>query len=310
MRSWLLVCGILISSSSSLCLAQHGKAQHAGWHSEYSQATAAADRDGLPVLLHFHAWYCGPCQRMDRDVFPDGEVQRALGNGLSAVQIDVTQAPDVASQFAASTVPRDVVVYQDGTVQTLNVGYMSKASYLSMLREIVAQGTIRKKKEVPVPTPVEPGGKPEQEPVAVVEKDPAPVEVKTLELTKPEAQILGLEGFCPVRLHDKREWVPGLSTITAEHRDIRYQFASEAARDIFLQNPADYAPQDLGCDPVVLTADSKAITGSIRFGAFFDKRLYLFRSPENRDQFKQNPLKYVHIRSALKVDQMEGTRYQ
>ena len=310
MRSWLLVCGILISSSSSQCLAQH-----AGWHPEYSQAAAVADKDGLPILLHFHAWYCGPCQRMDRDVFPDGEVQRALGNGLSAVQIDVTQAPELASQFAASTVPRDVVVYQDGTVETLNVGYLSKSSYLSMLRGVASQGQIRKKKEAPVPQPADPGRAPDQSPGSPAVSEPVPAEVKppevkTLELTTTEPLILGLEGFCPVRLHDKREWTPGLSTITADHRDIRYQFATEADRDIFLQNPAEYAPQDLGCDPVVLTSDSKAITGSIRYGAFFDKRLYLFRSPENRDQFKLNPLKYVQIRSALKVDQMEGTRYQ
>jgi len=54
----------------------------------------------------------------------------------------------------------------------------------------------------------------------------------------------------------------------------------------------------------------KAVTGSIRYGAFFDERLYLFRSPENRDQFKKNPLKFTRIRSALKADQIEGTRFQ
>lgn len=305
MRSWLLVCGILISSLNATC-----QAQHAGWQSDYGQATAVADKDGLPVLLHFHAWYCGPCQRMDRDVFPDGEVQRALGNGLSAVQIDVTREPEVASQYGASTVPRDVVVYQDGTVETLNVGYMSKSSYVSMLRGIAAKGETRRKREVPVPKPADPGRQPEPAPEQLVQKEPVATENTTPELSKTEPAILGLEGYCPVRLHDKRDWTPGLSSITTDYRDIRYQFASEADRDIFLQDPAEYAPQDLGCDPVVLTSDSKAITGSIRYGAFFDKRLYLFRSPENRDQFKLNPLKYVHIRSALKVDQMEGTRYQ
>ncbi len=305
MRSWLLVCGILISSLNATCLAQH-----AGWQSEYGQATAAAEKDGLPILLHFHAWYCGPCQRMDRDVFPDIDVQRALGNGLTAVQIDVTHEPELASQYGASTVPRDVVVYQDGTVETLNVGYMSKSSYTSMLRGVAAKGQGRKKKEVPVPRPVDPGNKPLQDSVPLVEQKPLPTDTEPSEHTQSEPLILGLEGYCPVRLHDKREWTPGLSSITADYRDIRYQFVSVADRDIFLANPAEYAPQDLGCDPVILTSDSKAITGSIRYGAFFDKRLYLFRSPENRDQFKSNPLKYIQIRSALKANQMEGTRYQ
>ena len=77
-----------------------------------------------------------------------------------------------------------------------------------------------------------------------------------------------------------------------------------------MKNPSVYAPQDLGCDPIVLTADHKAVTGSIRYGAFFDQRLYLFRSAENRDYFKQNPLKFTHIRSAVKADQIEGSRFQ
>jgi YHS domain-containing protein len=128
--------------------------------------------------------------------------------------------------------------------------------------------------------------------------------------TKPESMIVGLEGYCPVQLHDNRKWIPGLQSISTDYREIRYLFSSEAERELFLKNPSEYAPQDLGCDPVLLTSSSKAVTGSIRYGAFFDQRLYLFRTPENRDQFKLNPLKYIKIRSALKADQIEGTRYQ
>jgi YHS domain-containing protein len=66
----------------------------------------------------------------------------------------------------------------------------------------------------------------------------------------------------------------------------------------------------LGCDPIVLTKEGKAIAGRIQYGAFFDQRLYLFKSQENRELFKKSPLQYIEIRSALKADQIEDIRRQ
>jgi thioredoxin-related protein len=140
MRFWLLACGIIIISSAASCHAQHG-----GWKSDYAEASTAAEKDGLPILLHFQAWYCGPCQRMDRDVFPHADVQKALSTGLASVEIDVTKEPDLAARFEASTVPRDVVVFADGTVETLNIGYMSRAAYVSLLRDTADRGKTKVK---------------------------------------------------------------------------------------------------------------------------------------------------------------------
>lgn len=140
--------------------------------------------------------------------------------------------------------------------------------------------------------------------------NPAPIVASEASEPAIDPPLIGLEGFCPVLLHDKREWTAGNEKITADYRGVRYLFSSAASRDTFLKNPSLYAPQDLGCDAVVLTDTQRAVTGSIRFGAFFDDRLYLFQSPENRAEFKQNPLKFVRIRSALRVDQVVGTRFQ
>lgn len=293
---------VILSVLASAVVSSPCEAQSDGWQSEFSSAKSAADNSGVPILLHFYAWYCGPCQRMDRDVFSDHQVQQSLSDGISSVKVDVTQDPELASQFGATTVPRDVVIYPDGTSQTLHVGYVSKSSYLSMLRDIAARG-----RTMVVPRPVDPSTAANPDIVNnVAAKSVIPADA----VPSAEPLILGLEGFCPVRLHDKREWTAGQEAVLADYRGIRYQFSGETERAAFLKNPAEYAPQDLGCDPVVLTDVQKAVTGSIRYGAFFDERLYLFRSPENRDQFKKNPLKFTRIRSALKVDQIEGTRFQ
>jgi thiol-disulfide isomerase/thioredoxin len=186
--------------------------QHVGWQSGYGEAETRADKDALPILLHFGAWYCGPCQRMERDVFPDAQVQQALGSEIASVKIDVSHEPDLASQYGASTVPRDVVVFPDGTVETLNVGYVSKASYLSMLRSVVARS-----QQMGVPKPVEPGSRinPEVSNTATnaqpneIAKQGDGVLVATVSEPSVEAPMIGLEGYCPVRLHEKRQWTPG-----------------------------------------------------------------------------------------------------
>jgi hypothetical protein len=147
---------------------------------------------------------------MDRDVFPHADVQKALSTGLASVEIDVTKEPDLASRFEASTVPRDVVVFADGTVETLNIGYMSRAAYVSLLRDTAERGKTKvkvkprkeeekpKSNDEPVPNPADPSSQ--------SSSPQSPVEGESEKTVKPEPQnseptneslITGLDGYCP-----------------------------------------------------------------------------------------------------------------
>lgn len=245
-----------------------------GWYDTYETARAAAEKHDLPLLIHFHASYCGPCRQMSSQVFSNREVQQQLRSGLAAVEIDVSRDPALAAQFGASSIPRDVVVYRDGTTETLNVGFKSVLAYMSLLRGVSARGATSA-----VPQIVR------------------------------NTKIIGLEGFCPVRLSRDREWVSGHQNLTTTYRGVTYFFSTKESQKLFLKAPSDYAPQNLGCDPIVLLTDDRAVAGKIRFGAFFDDRLYLFNSEDNRVRFKQSPLKYTRIRHAIKVDELAGQRY-
>ena len=311
MRLKIILSAVLLAASTAT-----SQAQSLGWHGAFEQARTAAEPNSQPILIHFHAWYCGPCQRMDRDVFADPQVQQALTDGIASVKVDVTHEPALASRCGATSVPRDVVMFPDGTIETINVGFAQKQQYLNLLQEVADRG-----KRMAVPKPANPitpaqiasNGPAKSAPTATSETAPqndSPIVISEASEPSIDPPLIGLEGFCPVLLHDKREWVAGNEAVTADYRGVRYVFSSESSRDVFLKNPTIYAPQDLGCDAVVLTDTQRAVTGSIRFGAFFDQKLYLFQSPENRDQFKQNPLKFVRIRSALRVDQVEGSKFQ
>ncbi len=288
----------------------HASGQSEGWSVSFDEARAEAVSGGLPLLIHFKAAWCGPCRQMDSQVFGHSEVQQALRRGLVSVQVDVSREETIASTFHASTVPRDVVLYPDGTVETLNVGFLPRSAYLAMLSRVAEKGSGARRSTSPPATVRDsrPESQPQPEEVRPEEVRPGAPSENPAATTA--GTLLGLEGFCPIRLHTNRAWVRGNAEIQAEYRGIVYYFADASARDEFLSDPDRYAPRNLGCDPVVLTDSQRAVTGRIQYGAFFDNQLFLFSSMENKAEFRRNPLRFTRIRHAVKPAEIEGTRFR
>jgi len=209
-----------------------------------------------------------------------------LRDGIAAVEIDIDHRRDLTEQFGVQTVPCDFIVLPRQAPELLNAGFKSAAAYRDLLRNVVARGAQIPKTKIEIPIIV----------------DKAPLE--------PSEPVLGLEGFCPVELIKNRKWIAGQGQLTAEDRGIVYRFSSATAQAEFKRDPRKFTPQNLGCDPVTLYVDQQAISGQIKFGAFFDNQLFLFETPENRTTFKDNPLKYGRIRHALKVDDLTSRRIQ
>ena len=249
-----------------------------GWSASYEEAIEKAEQEDLPVLLHFYAPWCGPCRRMEQETFANASVQKELDRGLVAVEVDVSSRQDLASDFGVSSVPRDIVVYPGQEPKLVATGFQSSGQYISLLRKISAKGRTLKSQ---------------------VSEDKTDRE-----------SLLGLKGFCPVTLIRDRAWKKGDQALETEYRGVKYRFSSAKSQQQFEENPRRYTPQNLGCDPVVLFRDQKAVTGMIRHGVFFDNRLYLFQTEKNKVAFKKNPLQYTRIRHAVRVDDLAGQRYQ
>lgn len=280
-RTTFLLSALLLSGST--VLADHG------FESSYEAAVEKAERQNLPLLIHFHASYCGPCRMMSSQVFSQPSIQNQLQSGLVAVEIDVQERPDVTQKYGTTTIPRDVVVYPGQAPQTVNKGFKSTLAFSGILQQIAARGAASATKVDRV----------QQKPRKAV----------LVANTKPEP-ILGLEGFCPVKLIRDREWISGKPELTETYRDIVYHFSSEEAAQEFRDAPRRFSPQNLGCDPIVLFENQQAIVGDIKFGAFFDNQLFLFDTEKNRREFKQNPLRYRRYQHALKVDDLAIRKIQ
>jgi len=285
-----------ISAGLTLCFLSVESAQGDGWIVSFDAAKMTAEESGTPLLIHFYSPYCGPCRQMERQVFTLPAVQRALGDGLASVKIDIQDHPGLKHEFGADIVPRDVVVYPDSSVQTVSVGFVPAASYLSILRDAAARGRSIALMRM----------EPESDSEVAID-DPA---VETQVREEISERVTGLSGFCPVMLTDRRRWVRGSVKLTARHRGILYRFSGVQQRGEFLKDPARYAPRNLGCDPVTLLKEQRAVAGSIRYGAFFDGKLYLFRTDTTRREFKSNPLKYTRIQHAVRPEQLFGQTFR
>ncbi|OYU49832.1 MAG: hypothetical protein CFE31_05675 [Rhizobiales bacterium PAR1] len=97
-----------------------------------------------------------------------------------------------------------------------------------------------------------------------------------------------LLGFDPVAYFIEQKAIPGRRSIQASYAGKAWYFVSDANRTEFLSNPTNYLPAFGGHDPVAIAAGF-VLAGSPEFFAIAGQRVYLFRHPESRDAFLQDP---------------------
>ncbi len=105
---------------------------------------------------------------------------------------------------------------------------------------------------------------------------------------------LGLDGFCPVTLAEKQQWVAGDRRWGAIHRGRTYLFSSPDAQRTFFKDPDRYAPAVSGNDVVLAAEQGKAVPGMREHGVFFGPRIYLFSSEATLEKFSRNPNLYAN----------------
>ena len=248
------------------------------WFHDLPSAQRVAKEKNLPLLVHFSAKWCIPCQKMEGSVLNQRVVKGFFGKQLIACKIDGDVYPELLTRYGIETYPTDLVLDPRGKELQRNQGDLNIVDYVEFVQAVI-----------PKPAP-------ETKPQTLIAKKPK--------------LGLGLDGYCPVTLKRSRKWTKGKPKFKANYKGIDYQFQSQKILDSFNSAPAEFAPKLLGCDPVVLTESHRAIPGFTKYGAFFDEKLFLFSSAENRTRFKKNPLEFTRTRHVLKADDIIRTAIQ
>ena len=105
---------------------------------------------------------------------------------------------------------------------------------------------------------------------------------------------LALDGYCPVSLAEKQQWVAGDRQWGAIHRGRTYLFAGADEQRRFLTDPDRYAPSISGNDIVLATEQGQTVPGQREHGVFFGNRVYLFSSEGTLEKFSRNPAQYAN----------------
>lgn len=258
----------------------------AAWHEDLAKARAEAEKLNRPLLLHFGAEWCVPCQKMERTVLNEKAVLSQFGAAVVAVKIDVDKHQDLVRRFGVSKFPTDLFIEPTGELLMESQGIHSVEEYIAMMQragtryaDLLAQ---RKANDSSIANASE----------------------NSEQSSKGKVTPM-LDGYCSVTLWKSRKWEKGSEQFKGEYKGQTYYFTSAEAVREFTQDPERYVPRFLGCDAVIVWDTDRAVPGKTQFGAFYDDELYLFASDDNRKTFKANPDKYIRTRVVLRTEQIE-----
>ena len=273
---------VLLAIASTCCSAQADE-----WMTDLDQARQIARDQNRPILVHFYADWCGPCKNMEKNVLHTATVQQAIAKDIVAVKVNVSEHPELGDRFGVEKFPTDIFIEPTGKHIVKSEGQKTVKEFT----DSIARARARYDASLAARTP-----------------KAAPVIAKAQEAAPPVTQAATetmLMGYCPVTLSNRRKWEKGVPQFAGTFRGQTYYMATEEALKDFQQNASRYAPQFLGCDPVVVAKDERAVLGSTRFAAFYDDDLYLFSSEENRKVFKTEPDRFIREKVVLDLDHIE-----
>jgi YHS domain-containing protein/thiol-disulfide isomerase/thioredoxin len=260
-----------------------------------------------PLLIHFYADWCLPCKRMEHESLGHPALLQQLGRQFVGVKVDIDKRKDIARRFKITSLPGDLVLTPDGEKLAQSSGYQATQKYFKQL----AAANVKFSQQFGEDTSIAAGPKDNSDrkngrPLIVARpasRDKAnskqPMFLKSVRVPKPP---LGMDGYNPVALYLHRRWQKGDAKYRALYKGIEYRFNSEAEQQQFLVSPERFAPQLLGCDPVILQETDRALNGGTKYAAYFEGRLYLFVNERTRLKFKQQPQLYTKTQHVLRLE--------
>jgi thioredoxin-related protein len=99
----------------------------------YFSALARAQKENKHILLYFFSNGCTYCDKMDREVLADRQIQAELREGFVFVRIDVDRDSKLADKYDVRLYPTTWLLDSTGHRIAQAPGYLSKSYFTRML---------------------------------------------------------------------------------------------------------------------------------------------------------------------------------
>ncbi len=128
----------ILSLASSTLWAQ----SHVPWVSTWAEASALAQRHQRLVLIHFLSNNCPPCVKLERSVFNQPEVIRAMTAGYVPLRVNVDENDELARFYRVERWPTDVIVTAQGAEVYRGASPMDPNRYVATLDQVASHTRI------------------------------------------------------------------------------------------------------------------------------------------------------------------------
>lgn len=108
------------------------------WQTNLDAARKVAAETNRLILLHFWTDSCGPCMRMEREVFSRPDVAAAIEANFVPVKVNGQHFPMTAREYGVQGYPTDLILTPQGGLVYRRTGGSDATHYVAVLNQVVA----------------------------------------------------------------------------------------------------------------------------------------------------------------------------